>query len=662
MLLNSFLVPTLYTETILFHPTRFHSLAEEKKAGARNVSSSPIPFYRLISSKAQPTLRSIFRTFIMDPMLDYINRYLLEEEIDELNINTYKDEAALQDIKKHFYEILVQKYPPTPNEQLLTSSKSDLSSSSSSTSKSSNNNMLAESLPVMEYCRGIEEGMKFLPNINMLVANFKENIVSADPFEVKYENSASFKLAEKDELGMMSRSRRKKYSSGRNLDILEGRNSKISMIDSEEPVRDDVYDEVLLDHGDHRLKGEIWSLRETLKLEASSGVPKEIQGDHHELYTLLIRCSEAVAIYNQQSAQELLNKIRMQSSPNGNGIQRLASVLADALEARLAGVGSEYFRRLIAGLVKSPDIYFLKGHHLLIRAAPFMRVYYCFSNRNILNVARNASKVHVIDFGLHFGFQWPSLIQALSKIEGGPPKLRITLVERPQPGFRPAKRIEAVGQRLKEYARSFNVPFEFKGIASQLESIRIEELNVNDDEVVVVNSIFRLREVSDETFAIDSPRDQVLKLIRQIKPQIFIQAESNRSYSSFFLTRFRQVLSTHAVFYDLLDSTIPRLDQERQMPENVHFVPDIINSIACEGADLTYKPETLKQWQRRNLRAGFEQLPVDLDIVKECKNMVRDGYDNRYFIQEDDNWLLQGWKGRVLHGVTAWKPKLEEGC
>ncbi|KAJ3688350.1 hypothetical protein LUZ61_017514 [Rhynchospora tenuis] len=296
-----------------------------------------------------------------------------------------------------------------------------------------------------------------------------------------------------------------------------------------------------------------------------------------------------------------------------------------------------------------------------IRAVPFSRVYNCFSNHNILNVARNAKKLHIIDFVINFGFQWPSLIQALSKREGGPPKLRITVVEHPQPGFRPAKRIEAVGQRLKEYARSFNVPFEYKGIPSQLESICIEELNFNDDEVVVVNCFFRLREVKDETFAIDSPRDRVLKLIRQINPQIFIQAESNRSYSSFFLTRFRQVLSTHAVFYDLLDSTIPRGDKERQMPENVYFVPGIINSVACEGSHLTCKPETLKQWQGRNLRAGFEQLPVNPDIVEECKNLVKDGYDNRYFIQEDDSWLLQGWKGRnSLLVPTLYTPIL--GC
>ncbi|KAJ3688346.1 hypothetical protein LUZ61_017510 [Rhynchospora tenuis] len=586
----------------------------------------------------------------MDPTLDYVSRYLLEEEIDELNISAFKDQADLQDIEKPFYEILGQKYPPTPNEQSASSSQSesDLSSSSSSTSKSSIsiNDTLVESITVMEFHRGIEEGMKFLPIMNKLSTDIKENIVSVDSAEVKYKNSAELKLVEKVDLGMMPRS--KKNSICSELDIFEGPNRKISVIDSEEPITDDVYDKVLLDHGDGHLKEEIQSLRETLQLEAISGVLKEIQGDHHELHTLLIHCAEAVAIYDRRIAQELLTKIRLKSSPNGNAIQRLSSVLADALEARLAGVGSDYYRGLIAKRFRTPDIYFLKAYHLYLRAAPFARVFYCFSNRNILVAARNARKVHVIDLGIKFGFQWPSLIQDFSKREGGPPKLRITGIEFPEPGFRPAKRVESIGQRLEEYARSFNVPFIYKVIASQWESIRIEELAINDDEVLIVNCMIRLKNVKDETFEIDCPRNRVLKLIRQIKPQIFIQAHSNRSYSSFFPTRFRQVLSTYAVFYDLLDRTIPHGDKQRLLPENVYFVTDIINIVACEGSDWIEKPETLKQWQRRNIQAGFEQLPVNLNIVKECKNLVRDGYDNRYFVQEDDGWLLQGWKGRSL--------------
>ncbi|XP_078178869.1 scarecrow-like protein 14 isoform X2 [Carex rostrata] len=606
----------------------------------------------------------------MDPTLDFISRCLLEEEIDELNITARKDEDALQEIEKPFYEILGQKYPFSLDKQPVAPCQSEADSSSTfcisevqvgfnSTSKISMHDSLIRTIPVMEFHKGIEEGLKFLPNINILATDIKEKMIYVDNAEVKDENTVGFKLVEKGNVRTMSKSMIKRNSNCWDLDTLEGPNRKMSMIYSEEPITDDVFDKVLLHHGEDHMKEEIWSLQEILQHEASSGYKAEIQEGHIDHYTLLINCSEAVAINDRLRAQELLNNIRMQSSPNGNGIQRLASVLADALEARLAGAGREYYQGLVSKRVSIPDIYFLKAYHLFLKAAPFARVFYCFSNHSILNAAKNARKLHVIDLGISYGFQWPSLIQALSKREGRPPQLRITGIEFPEPGFRPAKRVEDMGRRFEEYARSFSVPFEYKAIASQWELIHIEDLNIKDDEVVIVNSMISFKKVKDESFEIDSPRNRVLKLIRQIKPQVFILGGLCRSYSPYFLTRFRQVLSTYSVLFDLLDTTIPRGNKERQLPENMYFVHDIINVVACEGSDWIERPETHKQWQRRNLRAGFEQLPVDPDIVKECSNLVRNVYDKRFFIEEDDNWLVQGWKGRALFHVTAWKPKVD---
>ncbi|KAK1353860.1 hypothetical protein POM88_052225 [Heracleum sosnowskyi] len=58
----------------------------------------------------------------------------------------------------------------------------------------------------------------------------------------------------------------------------------------------------------------------------------------------------------------------------------------------------------------------------------------------ILDKASNAATLHIIDFGIQYGFQWPVLIQCLSMRPGGPPKLRITGIELPQSGFRQASR------------------------------------------------------------------------------------------------------------------------------------------------------------------------------------------------------------------------------
>jgi GRAS domain family len=89
------------------------------------------------------------------------------------------------------------------------------------------------------------------------------------------------------------------------------------------------------------------------------------------------------------------------------------------------------------------------------------------------------------------------------------------------------------------------------------------------------------------------------------------------------------------------------------------IAPVIINLIACEGSDWLERPETYKKWQLRNIQAGFEQLPLDLEIVNECKKKLRNGYDKRFFIEEDGNWMLHGWKGKIRHAFSTWKPKAD---
>ena len=65
-----------------------------------------------------------------------------------------------------------------------------------------------------------------------------------------------------------------------------------------------------------------------------------------------------------------------------------------------------------------------------------------------MNFVENETRLHIDDFGILYGFQWPSLIQQLSARPGGPPKLRITGIDLAEPGFRPAQRVEETRRRL----------------------------------------------------------------------------------------------------------------------------------------------------------------------------------------------------------------------
>ncbi|CAD6334916.1 unnamed protein product [Miscanthus lutarioriparius] len=99
---------------------------------------------------------------------------------------------------------------------------------------------------------------------------------------------------------------------------------------------------------------------------------------------------------------------------------------------------------------------------------------------------------------------------------------------------------------------------------------------------------------------------------------------------------------------------------ERKLLEGGKLGREILNVVACEGADRIERPETYQQWQARCHKAGFEQLPLDPAIMKLVLWMKKEFYHEDFVADEDNGWLLQGWKGRVLYALSKWK--VNESC
>jgi hypothetical protein len=279
--------------------------------------------------------------------------------------------------------------------------------------------------------------------------------------------------------------------------LLEGRSSKQFAVSFNGTTRDEMFDMVLL-FSEHKLTDEGIVLREMMTNKSTRNsknvhgrtscrktrVEKQHKKEVVDLRTLLIHCAEAVSVNNYTLASDKLNIIRQHSSVSGDGTQRLASCLVDCLEVRLAGTGGQLYHKLMTETCK---------------VIPFLRAPYYFSNKTILDVSKGKPKVHIIDFGICFGFQWPPLFEQLARREDGPPKVRITGIELPQPGFRPNQMNKNAGQLLADYASMFDVPFEYKEISSKWEIIRIEDLNIEEDDVLIVNCLFRMKNLDDET-------------------------------------------------------------------------------------------------------------------------------------------------------------------
>jgi len=107
----------------------------------------------------------------------------------------------------------------------------------------------------------------------------------------------------------------------------------------------------------------------------------------------------------------------------------------------------------------------------------------------------------------------------------------------------------------------------------------------------------------------------------------------------------------------MINSTVARSHEARILIERDLFGADVFNVVACEGAERIVKPESYKQWQVRILNAGFKKLPVNQTILKGLIERKKELYHEDFVVDEDGGWLLQGWKGRIMHALSSWKPK-----
>lgn len=663
-----------------------------------------------------------------DPVLRFLNQILMEENMEE-RPSMFHDPLALQATEKSLYEVIGQKYPPSPynpvnhgnsmingldeifaspteytngsnagsnstapqwtvdgneynasveqdhqqslqpSSHLLVSSQVSSISVDSSNTKSNQKNsfedvrllqsIFTDSDSIMQFKKGVEEASKFLP------PSFQLNI-DLDKYDLPQKtdgipSSVSVHVEKNvipDSQDVLKR--RKNWYPEDGSDDVE-RSSKQSAVYLDEVELSEMFDRVLLCSEE-----EATSCNSEIKFpnrveppnESNSGrahaKKNENKLDYVDLSTLLIRCAESVAADDRRVAFERLKQIHKYSSPTGDADQRLASIFASGLQARLCGTGNELYASLNHKRITSVEK--LKAYQAYLLACPFEKLSIYLADMMIGFVASEATTLHIIDFGVLYGFQWPGLIQGLSERAGGPPKLRITGIELPQPGFKPEERVEETGSRLATYCKRFGVPFEYHAIASKnWETIKFEDLKIASGEMIAVNCLFRLDKLPD--VEVDNPRDSVLNLIRKIKPDIFVNAVTNGSFSApFFVTRFKEALFHFSALLDMFDATMPRDSPERMNFEQEFYGREVINAIACEGSERVERPETYKKWHARHMRAGFKPLPLNPEIINKLRYKAKVGFHKEFLFGEDGNWMLQGWKGRVICASSCWVP------
>ncbi|XP_028788648.1 scarecrow-like protein 33 [Neltuma alba] len=596
---------------------------------------------------------------------DFVNNSSSSNKSQEANKPSSSYASFSGDYASHLNFQPISEKPSQPP-SAYTCISDGLSEVDSSFTKVMAQNIFTDAESVSQFKRGLEEASKFLPRGLQLVTGLESS-------NVLPESMGAAKKAIRDirenSHGMKGRKNHEREAS----DTEEGRSNKQSAVYADESDISDMFDKVLLSvenvpicEEHHRwLQNGTDKAKEPIEqLNSSNGAKTRgrRQGRKKEtvdLRTLMALCAQAVSANDCRTANELLKQIRQHSSPLGDASQRLAHYFANGLEARLSGGGTGtkiFYASLSSKRISSANI--LRAYSVLISVCPFRKFAYFFANKMIMKAAEKAESLHIVDFGIQYGFQWPILIKFLSQRAGGPPKLRITGIELPQAGFRPAELIEETGRRLSNYCKRFNVPFEYTAIASQnWETIPLKDFKIESNELLAVNCLMRFKNLLDETIEVKSPRDAVLNLIRKMNPDIFVQSIVNGSYNApFFATRFKEALFHFSAMYDMFDTVIPRDNEWRLMLESEFLGREVMNVVACEGIERVERPETYKHWQVRGTRAGFRQFPLPDEIMVKFSEKLKAWYHRDFVIDEHNNWMIQGWKGRIIYASTCWGP------
>lgn len=372
-----------------------------------------------------------------------------------------------------------------------------------------------------------------------------------------------------------------------------------------------------------------------------------------DLKEMLYTCAKAMAVNDMETTEYLMSELRKMVSISGNPMQRLGAYALESLVARMGASGSTIYKSLKCSEPTGNEL--LSYMHVLYEICPYFKFGYMSANGAIAEALKEESDVHIIDFQIAQGTQWVSLIQALARRPGGPPKIRISGVDDSYSNYTRGGGLDIVGKRLSALAQSCNIPFEFNAVRVPACEVHLEDLDLRPYEAVAVNFAISLHHVPDESVNNHNHRDRLLRLAKHLSPKVVTLVEQELSTNNApFLQRFVETMNYHLAIFESIDAVLPRDHKERINVEQHCLAREVVNLIACEGEERVERHELLNKWRKRFTMAGFTPYPLSSVINSSIKDLLQ-SYHGHYTLEERDGALFLGWMNQVLIASCAWR-------
>ncbi|XP_042035064.1 GRAS family protein RAM1-like [Salvia splendens] len=405
-------------------------------------------------------------------------------------------------------------------------------------------------------------------------------------------------------------------------------------------------------------EGKVFALLQTRETMLKTDHKKRSNGGEglHLIHSLLVAAA-SVNENHAASALENLAELYRSVSLRGDSVQRVAAYFADALLAHLLTRKSPFYDAIMKG--PSPEEEFL-AFTSLYKVSPFYQFAHFTANQAIIEAfEREGSRaLHVLDFDVSYGFQWPSLMQSLSENATATNKISLKLT-----AFgRNMEEIQETESRLVSFAKGFpNLIFEFHGLVRGSKNAKVR---TRKNETIAINLVFHL--TSLKTL---SKISETLSYVYSLNPSIVVLVEhEGKCSSNKFLSRFIESLHQFAAMFDSLDDCLPLESGERLSIERDHLGREIRSAINYDRDDGESCPrfEKMETWNGRMERRGFVgveqscravmQAKLLLKIRSHCCPVKYDGENGgfRVFERENGKAISLGWQDRILITASSW--------
>ncbi|KAJ0578858.1 putative transcription factor GRAS family [Helianthus annuus] len=386
-------------------------------------------------------------------------------------------------------------------------------------------------------------------------------------------------------------------------------------------------------------------------------VPVPLPSIH--LRQLLFTAAQLISRSDLSAAHRLISILSSNSSAYGDSSERLVHFFTKALSLHLHHHHHHHHHHPIFYKINPPksfmmtprcniDIYsdqydsVLQSSYLsLNQITPFIRFSQFTANQAILELTdRNfhQQNIHIIDFDIIHGVQWPPLMQAIAN-HHPPPSLRLTATSTN------LNILQQTGDRLSKFAHSLGLNFTFHPLLLP---------NTNNQTLIVdhlINHLSAVLLLPTETLAVNfdlylhrhlNNRNKLLLLLRKIKsmnPKVVTLSEKEAYHNNpIFLSRFTEAMKYYTAVFESLEATLPPNSRERIEVEQVWFGREIADIVAEEGDCRKERHERFRSWKvmmaRLLLRLHYPCEGYNLEVV-------------------GDSFFL-GWGDHSLFSVSSW--------